>query len=174
MTNKIPFDVEWLKEHISYCPDSGEITLIKKWKAKTTRSVSEVGTILGHLDGRGYKHFSMLGKKYKVHRIAWMYMTGNYPELQVDHINGDRLDNRFCNLRLVTNSQNQGNRRKILARSGYKGVYPLPTGKWTAQYNKIHLGVFDTTELAAKAYDKYVIENLGEYAAPNCEILENT
>jgi hypothetical protein len=162
---------ELLKEYVSYDECTGIFTLKKKWQLKTSRGVKAVGTVLGYRDGRGHIHFSVLGKKYKAHRLAWLYVYGEWPKDQVDHINGIKSDNRIINLRVVNNSQNQCNRRVITSISGYKGVYPhRKTGKWMAQFNKIHLGVFTTPEEAALAYDKYVLEHHGEYAATNAMI----
>lgn len=159
---------ELLKEYVHYDPITGIFILKKKWQLKTTRGVKEVGTTLGYPDGKGHIHFSVLGKKYKAHRLAWLYIYGEWPSDQVDHINGVKFDNRIGNLRVVNNSQNQSNRRAIRSSSGYKGVFfTRKTGKWIAQFNKVHLGTFSTPEEAARAYDVYVLEHKGEYAATN-------
>lgn len=91
--------------------------------------------------------------------------------LFVDHINGDKLDNRRCNLRLVTKSQNMmnvGNRANT--KSGFKGVSLFQKG-WKAYINKdrkqIHLGCFNTPEKAAQAYNDAALKYHGEYARLN-------
>jgi|SRR5690606_5995401 len=94
------------------------------------------------------------------------------PGMQVDHINGDRLDNRRCNLRIVTNQQNSFNRQPQKATSQYKGVgWYKPYQKWRAKI-KIngktkHLGYFDDEKEAALAYDRAARELFGEYAKTN-------
>jgi hypothetical protein len=91
--------------------------------------------------------------------------------IQVDHINMNVLDNRRCNLRVCTNSQNQMHRGKTKRnKSGYKGVYRL-NGKWAAMvglnYKRVYLGTFDTPEEAAQAYNVKARELFGEYALLN-------
>lgn len=89
----------------------------------------------------------------------------------IDHISGDRLDNRKSNLRFCSNAQNIQNMRKIKPKSGYRGVYPNAQGTWNAQIRKdgaLHyLGRFITKKSAANAYDKKALELYGEYAYVN-------
>jgi hypothetical protein len=108
-----------------------------------------------------------------LHRAVW----GDVPDGQyVDHISGDTLDNRRCNLRLATGTQNQANR--LLSRtstSGFKGVYfRKATGKWSADLRAgkrhISLGSFSTPEEAANAYDIAAVEHFGEFARTNAMI----
>ena len=93
--------------------------------------------------------------------------------LEVDHINGDLLDNRKCNLRICTHSENMRNRKlQKNNMSGYRGVSMVfPSRKYTAQiYNKrkkIHLGTFDTAEDAARAYNSAALTCYGDFAKLN-------
>lgn len=96
--------------------------------------------------------------------------------LEVDHIDGDGLNNTRSNLRLATRSQNLHNGKRLKNNtSGYKGVhwvkYTLHAGKWRSRIyvggRAIHLGVFADREEAAKAYDKAALEMCGEYARTN-------
>lgn len=90
--------------------------------------------------------------------------------MQVDHINGDRLDNRRENLRICTQSQNCTNRASVKSKSGYKGV-SKHWNKWRAvikvNQKKIHLGLFDTKEEAALAYNKAAKVYFGDFARLN-------
>jgi hypothetical protein len=95
---------------------------------------------------------------------------------EVDHINGDGLDNRKSNLRIVTRSQNLQNSRKPRRIKGcsskYKGVcWDKLTKKWRAQitfnYHVKYIGLFENEVEAAEAYDKVALEMFGEYAKPN-------
>jgi hypothetical protein len=100
------------------------------------------------------------------------FLTG-WPE--VDHRNGDGLDNRRTNLRNVNHAQNSANQRRPRNnRSGFKGVsWRQDIGRWAAHigvnYRLRHLGMFDTAEDAARAYDTAAIETWGEYASLNFE-----
>jgi hypothetical protein len=94
----------------------------------------------------------------------------------VDHINGNTMDNRRCNLRFATRSQNSGNKRKVVAKSGFKGVYKKQKVKprWGAAIRKDgqqhFLGYYDTPEEAAMAYDKMAVDLFGEYACTNADL----
>lgn len=109
------------------------------------------------------------------HRMVYMHraVLDAQPGQRVDHINGDRLDNRRENLRLVSGSQNQQNRRLAShSTSGYKGVcWHRGTRKWhtriTVNRKRIHLGYYEDLETAALVYDAAARLFFGEYARPN-------
>jgi hypothetical protein len=94
------------------------------------------------------------------------------PHLEVDHINGNGLDNRRSNLRLATPAENRRN-AKLFANNttGYKGVRRYSKGRWYAEIKAeskpIRLGIFDSKEIAARAYDKAAVEHFGEFARLN-------
>lgn len=150
---------ETLDRHFSYDPETGLFTRIFKPCNRV-----KVGDVATCQSDEGYVHFRIDGVLYTAHRMAWLTMTGEWPAGQIDHINGDRADNRFCNLRHVTNGENQQNRRarrKDHSGSAFMGVGLFTQGKkpkWRAriQINKkcISLGHFDTEMEAAQAYQK--------------------
>ena len=99
-------------------------------------------------------------------------IAGTPPEMLTDHINGDRLDNRRSNLRLANPSQNGANSADRQRQSSFRGVYlHKPTGRWVAQISEggrpRHLGIFDTPEEAAAAYDLAATQKWGAYARTN-------
>jgi hypothetical protein len=131
------------------------------------------GHLAWSLDSKGYaKHLFGEYPNYKMKKLHRLIM--NAPDnMQVDHINGDKLDNRKCNLRLCNNSQNQMNRGKQKNNtSGYIGVtWRSDLRKWRAQLfiNKKHiqLGYFDNPVDAALAYNSGAIQYHGEFARLN-------
>lgn len=99
------------------------------------------------------------GKSYKLHRLAWLYMTGGWPMGDIDHLNGVRADNRFANLRDVPRGVNLQNCRQAATHNlstKVLGVYPAKGGHFCAALSvnnkKRHLGTFDTIEQASAAY----------------------
>ncbi|EAS8350365.1 HNH endonuclease [Salmonella enterica] len=139
-----------LRRMLSYYPDTGVFT----WLETRTHN-AKAGDIAGANHCQGYRSISISNKRYLAHRLAWLYMTGSWPEALIDHINEDRSDNRFCNLRLATKSENGCNKgpRKDSS-SGIKNVMWLKSqGGWYVQL-KIHgvkyfYGYFNDLELAA-------------------------
>ena len=139
-----------------YCPDSGRFTRL----VSTSNNV-KVGDIANCHDDDGYIRLKVSNKGYGAHRLVWLYMTGHFPNNQIDHINGIRNDNRWCNLRDATNSINQQNKRAPMPgnTAGILGVtWENCTGKWRAQI-KINskmftLGRFDDKQAAAECYLK--------------------
>lgn len=101
--------------------------------------------------------------------IAYMIMGAPFGHKEIDHINGDRLDNRKENLRFCTRVQNEMNKpTSRLSSSGYKGVYRSRSGAWLARIQlkkkKIHLGTFDNKVDAARAYNEKAKELYGDFA----------
>jgi hypothetical protein len=96
------------------------------------------GAIAGNIKGHGYREIASNGMRCYAHQLAWATTHGEWPDGQIDHINGNRADNRACNLRLVTNQQNQWNAGIAKNnKSGVKGVYWSPRlGRWVAQITK--------------------------------------
>lgn len=140
---------EYFLEHLTYI--NGELY----WK-QNAKSFFMRGKKAGSIGKDGYMCIFSRGKAHKLHRVIFIMHHGFLPNV-VDHINGNKLDNRMENLRSASvkeNSRNSGTRPTNT--SGYKGVYKAMSGKWQAcigvDYKKIYLGVFDTPELAHKVY----------------------
>jgi hypothetical protein len=113
-------------------------------------SNAKIGEVAGSSTEHGYSDISIKGKKYKLHRLIWFWHTGKWPEYIIDHIDGDRRNNKIENLRDVPQYINAHN--KTIG----KGVMRIKNGRWRARidYNgeTIHLGYFDTEEEARKEY----------------------
>ena len=158
---------EGLKKLLHYNPELGVFI----WLAPKRRVT--VGEIAGSKNKCGPTNIMIEGKMYKAHRLAWFYMTGEWPKRCIDHVNGNPKDNRWKNLRGATHTQNMRNRKIGENNSSqFKGVY-LPKGKtkWVARVHHEgktkHLGCFDCEHEAALAYNQYVMDYHGQYARFN-------
>lgn len=147
--------LERLREALNYDPLTG---IFIRTQAGTPGNQRFIGEVAGNLDAKGYRVISIDGKTYKAHRLAWFYVTGEWPKNQIDHQNEDKDDNRFRNLRDASGSQNQQNRGKPRTNtSGQKGVYWLTRKRpWRASIRhkgrQIYLGSFFTKDEATAAY----------------------
>lgn len=95
-----------LRDRLHYSPESGVFT----WR-RGAGARAKAGAVAGTRTEQGYIRIGIDGRYYRAHRLAWLYVHGSWPVEQIDHINGDRADNRIANLREVTaagNRQNQG------------------------------------------------------------------
>ena len=105
-----------------------------RWRVRPARHV-QLGSIAGSVNSNGYRHIMINGKQYKSSRLAWFYIYGYFPENQVDHINRNPSDDRWCNLREVShqcNIRNCGMRNDNT--SGIKGVsWNKRDEKWQAR-----------------------------------------
>lgn len=142
---------ERLKELLIFNDDSGVFT-----RKVTTSPRSLKSSIAGSLNNDGYIRVRVDCIRYQAHRLVWLYARGIWPD-KIDHINGDRSDNRLVNLRSVTHEQNQKN-RKIGKnnKSGMIGVrFNKKINKWMSKIKsnrkEIHLGSFDDKFEAACA-----------------------
>lgn len=155
---------ETLKDLLDYNPETG---IFKHIKAR--RGVTQ-GSIAGTLCHTNYINISANGKIYQAHRLAWLYVYGEWPSKYIDHINGNGSDNRIANLRLATINENQFNKK--LAKnntSGVKGItWDKSKGKWKAYIglnNKlINLGYYDTIEMAKDKLYQARIQYHGNFA----------
>lgn len=148
---------ERLRELLNYDPETG----IFRWKV-SRGGTAMIGTIAGCLHPDGYLLIRADGKQYLAHRLTWLYMTGGWPEDQIDHINGKRADNRWKNLREADATLNSENQRKAQGDNfscGLLGVTIIKSAKknpWQARIGitgkQKHLGYFPTPEAAHEAY----------------------
>lgn len=123
---------------------------------KTPNQRALIGKPAGGNDGKGYKCLFLLGHRFKVHRLVWLWHYGVLPDTMLDHVNGERSDNRIENLRESTAAENTRNR---IRRSGELavGVRMTGWGKFNARIQlpdgvKVFLGTYDTHAEAAAAY----------------------
>lgn len=150
---------EQVRQHLDYDPLTGIFT--------------RCGTgVLAGCDSEGYVSISLYNRKYCAHRLAWLYVYGEWPTKQLDHINMDRSDNRIGNLREATTAQNSQNARcRIDNVSGVKGVaWDRSKGKWqvniASQGIRHFIGRFDNLDDAAAAYENAARALHGEFANP--------
>lgn len=147
----------------SYNPETGDIFWVAKGKGKIKKKPA--GTLLYS----GYRGICVGPHRIQAHRLAWALHYKRWPADQIDHINGIKTDNRICNLREATNSQNGKNLPISKAnKSGIKGVcFEKQTQRWKAyirvDYKTYSLGRFDTLEEAAKARKEAEIKHFGEW-----------
>lgn len=121
---------------------------------------SKEGAVSGSINAcEGYVVIGFCQKLYKAHRVIWEMVNGPIPDgLEIDHISGQRDDNRIDNLRLVTDSGNMRNKKRHRNNtSGYTGVsWHKKSGKYTARIwgsdSRKNLGLFQTAEQAHQAY----------------------
>jgi hypothetical protein len=156
---------ERLKELLSYDPETGLFTWL------VTRGGAQAGKVVTHKEGSGYIQFTIDGKNYRACRLAFLYMTGEWPKAHVDHIDRDVANDRWLNLRDATRSQNKAN-SGVYSNNflGVKGVNKPSIGKKYRARIQVdskpkHLGYFDTPELARAAYLDAAKQYYGEFAA---------
>lgn len=122
---------ERLREILNYDPLTG----LFRWKVRLSNRI-RIGDVAGCPGDRGYISIGLLGERHRGQRLAVLYMTGKWPEFEVDHENGCTSDNRWRNLRDVPHVVNTQNMRaaKSNSRSGLLGVHFVPaSGKWGAR-----------------------------------------
>ena len=152
MTSKLDITIEHLRESLDYDMQTG----IFIWR-KNHRRPDLIGKNAGAIHSAGYISIAIHNVKRLAHRLAWFYVIGAMPENHIDHINGNKLDNSFANLRQVTRFGNLQNMRKATKANkiGLLGV-SAHQGKWRAQImvngKRIRASGFDTPELAHQKY----------------------
>jgi len=153
MNKELLLSFEVADSHIQYCARTGAFT----WKSSVGGVV--VGQPAGYINSNGYMVIGFAGQKFRLHRLAWMLTHGSWPIGVIDHVNGDRTDNRLANLREVSQAVNLQNMRVPTKAntSGFLGVYW--SGKRKGFMAAVHLGKkgkrrgpYKTAERAYVAY----------------------
>lgn len=158
-----------LKELLHYDPATGIFTWLERPIRNYRHDKMWNDAWAGHPAGTakdGYRVVSLgYGRFYRLHRLAFLYMTGRFPRHDTDHINGNRADNRWSNLREATRSQNLANGRH---KHKLKGARKISSGRWQARLwtddKSVNLGTFDTKAEACAAYRKAARKHFGPYA----------
>lgn len=160
---------EVIKNLLAYCPRTGRLF----WRYRDGMAGSWNTRFAGKeaftsVDGGGYRSGRIFNKTYRAHRVIWAMQTGAWPEDEVDHINGDRADNRWSNLREATHSQNLKNRKLHLSSPvGVTGI-GRKRGKWRARIThngiQIHIGTYHRIEDAISARLEMSAKLHGEFS----------
>ena len=144
--------IEFLRDVLSYEPTTGIFFCKKKYAKKIL-----VGSIVGANHLAGYKHIMLQRTQFLAHRLAWFYVYGCWPNMEIDHIDGNRSNNAISNLRDVdrlTNAQNK-TRPQSNNLSGFLGVH-AKRGRWVADIKvkgkTFRVGTFDTPTEASEAF----------------------
>ena len=148
-----------LRELLHYDPETGVWT----WLNPLPRSKVKSGDIAGRIMDNGRRQIRIASGFYYSSRLAWLYMTGEWPLDQVDHENRNKSDDRWDNLREATQSQNSFNRTWAEANGDFRGLY-AHGNKWRVAIGGWYLGLFENIEDAAAIRDLALIYKAGRFA----------
>lgn len=161
--NETTLTREFVLEMLEYIPESGQLLQKKK------RPKIKVGSVAGVITPTGYRYIQLQDRKFAAHRLIWLIEYNKFPEKQIDHIDGNGLNNRIDNLREATTKQNSENKTAQQNNQlGVRGVcFNKRLGKFIAQIqhngkNK-HIGVFATIQEAREAYTRTANELFTHY-----------
>lgn len=163
--NRPEVTAEHARAVLAYDESTGRLT----WVASKSVRVKN-GAEAGYVNARGYRAVSIAGRMVQAHRLIFLMQTGSWPAHQIDHINGNRADNRWSNLREATASQNHMNSgRSRNNTSGVRGVtWDADRGKWMArvyhQDKQIKVGRFERLEDAKAAVTAARARIYGDFA----------
>lgn len=150
---------------LDYDPSTGTF----RWKidcgGKSGKRI-KAGSVAGGINKEGYRYITIDGRLLSAHRLAWFYVTKEWPNCVVDHRNGKNDDNRFLNLRKASDNQSMANRRSK-NKHGLKGVSTkrdLFRARIYHEGKSIHIGYYATREEAHGAYLKKSMELQGEFS----------
>lgn len=156
---------ENVNDAFEYNPETGTLTRVFKGGHRRVAGSRK--------QAADYIRVGFNGREYPAHRLIWWLVYGSLPSAFIDHINGDRTDNRLCNLRLATDAQNKRNvGMRSHNTSGFKGVtWDKANNRWLAHATHngrgVHLGRYDKKEDAAEAYRQFAREAHGEFYRSN-------
>lgn len=166
MINPLFVDHARLLELLHYDPATGVFT----WRVSRNGHV-RAGDRAGNANkshAQPYRQIQIGPKNYRASRLAWFYMMGEWPDLEVDHIDRDALNDTWSNLRLATSTQNKVNqKRRCDNKTGFRGVHRhgahfYARANIAGEYK--YLGMFDTAEEASAYYKQATLAIHGEYA----------
>ena len=158
---KATITAEWVREHIVYVPETGVFLWRKPGQGRT------MNRVLGTKNWDGYTVIKVNQVSCYAHRVAWLYVHGEWPKGHLDHIDRNRANNAISNLRLATASQNAARRPIAHKIAPSRGVFPQGPGFVARIHHagkRHYLGYFSTLEAAKAAYDAKAKEIHGEFA----------
>ena len=164
---KIELTQEELKEVLDYNPETGIFT----WKVSNSNKAT-IGAVAGGCNVKGYVVIGHKKQRYYAHRLAWLYINGSIENEEIDHIDGDKFNNRISNLRPCTKSQNMQNVKiRVTNKSGFKGVsFHKASGKWLASATlcgkQVYLGLYTTPKEASAIYESWCRTNRQNFHRP--------
>lgn len=165
VVSKNRITAERLRELLEYIPETG--TFI--WRLRRG-GTAYAGSVAGTHRPDGYIGILVDQSRYLAHQLAWLYVTGGWPDMELDHRDMVRSNNSIANLRLATPAQNKANTPvRSHSKSGIKGVqFNAKRGKWTAGISiagkRQYLGTFLTSDAAHAAYCRAAAKQHGEFA----------
>jgi DNA-dependent RNA polymerase auxiliary subunit epsilon len=158
-------------ERLCTALDYDQRTGVFRWRI--TKGRCRKGAVAGKICSNGYRYIGFEGEQWLAHRLAWIYCTGQLPVDQLDHIDRNRDNNAFANIRQASKTLNGGNSGIWRTNtSGCRGVsWDKSRARWGAyiwrRNRKFHLGYFDHLEDAGRAYDRAAEDYFGEFATLN-------
>lgn len=158
-------DIETLQRLVSYNPETGAFTRLQP--RLPAHSVPSIGIKMVN----GYRWISLQKRHYYAHRLAWVLTHGRWPKY-IDHINGDKEDNRLVNLREASNVENGRHRTTTISNTGYFGVHYRKDRNTYSIRVSVEGKLFSKSgircaETAAKMRDELAKKHFGEFASLN-------
>lgn len=179
MAKKPILTIEEVRQLLRYDPDTGDLFWLPRPPAMfvsdaacKTWNTRFAGKKAFTASSHGYRLGAINYRNYPAHRVAYAIYHGRWPSCMIDHINGERSDNRISNLREASHSENQMNRHSVVSKSGFKGVtFDKKKGRFLAQIQKDGvnhaIGMFDSPVEAAAAYNNAASTMFGDFARLN-------